>query len=577
MKARLILLMSFIFLASFYVDAKENVRTRKDDWDSREHFYKSKDSFSAYEIKYKGKITVSDNDKNVEAISPNGYLKITKSSFGNSRAIEIESDDKGNLTKKYFEGKKELSFEPEGQEWLEEILIDVIRKTGIGGKERILRFYNKGGVNAVLEEIEDFERSSGYSYYKTTNHAIFYFQSVEYSGLNVKYLYYKTLVNEINLNKEEVVKVLKALTDISSNSTKGTLLRAILNKYELDSYSMEKFLDATETLSYNTERGNTLRAFMKKYDITTENSREFFDVIEGMSINSEKGNVLKPLLATQKLNKRVLSDLIEVVDDDFSSNSEKAAIYRILLPLVVGDEDLTNQFIMAVKDLASSYHLLEEELLEWIAKGKVVTDNNLSKSAVLNMLDIAGSYDANTRKSSTLRNLHGSMTNDKEVLEAYFDVIKSMDLEMEQYNLLLDLIRVHKLDATGYEHLLNVVEEIADDGYEHGASAILREVIKDLPNNPEVIKAFFDALDEIDHDSGKEEIIRMFCERGKLDKRTVVYLLKAVEDIEVDIEKATSLMNIKKVMPKGDDELTYIFNSVADDIKSDYEYERAMN
>ena len=69
----------------------------------------------------------------------------------------------------------------------------------------------------------------------------------------------------------------------------------------------------------------------------------------------------------------------------------------------------------------------------------------------------------------------------------------------------------------------------------------------------------------------------MFCERDKLDKRTVVYLLKAVEDIEVDIEKATSLMNIKKVMPKGDDELTYIFNSVADDIKSDYEYERAMN
>ena len=154
MKSRLVLLMSFIFLSSFFAEAKENARATKDNGDNREHFYKSKDSFSAYEIKYKGKITVSENDKNVEDISPNGYLKITKSSFGNSRAIEIESDDKGNLTKKYFEGKKELSFEPEGQEWLEEILIDVIRKTGIGGKERILRIYNKGGVNAVLDEID---------------------------------------------------------------------------------------------------------------------------------------------------------------------------------------------------------------------------------------------------------------------------------------------------------------------------------------------------------------------------------------------------------------------------------------
>ena len=575
MKARLILFMSFIFLASFYVEANKTAKLRKDAGDNREHFYKSKDSFSAYEIEYKGKITVSDNDKNVEAISPNGYLKITKSSFGNSRKIEIVSDNKGNLTKKYFDGKKEMTFEEEGQEWLDEILIDVINKTGIGGTDRILRIYEQGGVNAILNQIEDLKGTGAYSYYKSTNHALFYFESVEYSGFNVKYLYYKTLVNDIDLNKEELVKVLKALPEITSNSTKGTLLRTILGKYELDSYSMEKFLDATETLSYNTERGNTLRAFIKKYPITIENSDEFFDVIEGMSVNPEKGNVIKPLLASQKLDKKVLSELIEVVDD-FVSNSERAAIYRVLVPLVVGDDDLTIQLIMATKNLSDSYRLLREEVLEYIAKGEVVTDKNLSKSAVLNMLDIARSYDANTRKSITLKSLHGSMTNDKEILEAYFDVIKSMDIIRVQYNLLHDLIKDHKLDNTGYIHLLNVVEDIADDDEKHAAAAILRMIIKELPNDIEVVKQFFDALDEIDHDSAKEEIIRMFCERGSVDKRTVVYLLKAVEDIEVSVEKATALINIKKVMPTDDDEITYIFNSVADDIKSDYEYERAI-
>lgn len=576
MKARLILMMSFIFLASFYVDAKNNTEATMDENNSREHFYKSKDSFSAYEIKYKGKITISDDDKDVEAIEANGYLKITKSSFGNSRSIEIESDDKGKLTKKYLDGKKEISFESEGQEWLEEILIDVIRKTGIGGKERILRIYNKGGVDAVLDAVESLDKNSSYSYYKSTSHALVYFESVEYSGFNVKYLYYKTLVNDVKLNKEEVVKVLKALPEIYSNSTKGILLREMLNKYELDSYSMEKFLDATASLSYNTERGNTLRMFIKKYDIKSENSNEFFDVIKDMSINSEKGNVIKFLLSTQKLEREVLYDLIEVVDE-FSSNSERAAIYRVLIPFVVGDEGLTDQLIMAIKNLSGSYHLLAEELLEWVAKGKVVTDNSLSKSAVLNMLNIAETYDANTRKSVALRKLHGSLTNDKEVLESYFNVISSMDIEMVQYNLLLDLIRVHKLDNAGYIALLNVVEDLADDGYEHGASAILRELIRDMPSDPDVVKYFFDALDEIELNSVKEEIIRMYCERGNVDKRTVVYLLKAVEDIELGVGKATALINIKKVMPKGDDEITYIFNSVASDIKSDYEYERAMN
>ena len=576
MKTRLILLMSLVFLAPWFVNAKESSIARSNENDSREHYYKSKDSFSAYEIEYRGKITVSDDDKNIIAIEPDGYIKIAKSSFGNSRTIEIKSDKQGNLTKKFFDGRKEIAFEPEGQEWLEEILLDVIHKTGIGGKERIMRIYNKGGVDAILDEIQDFDRNSGYSYYKSTNHALFYFESVEYSGFNAKYLYYKTLVNDIALSKEEVVKVLKEIPDISSNSTKGTLLREILNKYELDSYSMEKFLDATESLSYNTERGNTLRAFIKKYPINSDNSREFFDVIKGMSINSEKGNVLKPLLETQKLDKRVVSELIDAVDD-FTSASEKASIYRLLVPLVVGDQDLTSQLVMEVKDLSStSYYLLGEEILEWLAKGKMVTDNNLSKDAVLNMLDITRGYRANTKKSPALRNLHGSMSNDPEVLKEYFDVIQSMDNNMEKYNVLLDLIRVHKLDNKGLVYLLDEVEDIAREDYKHAASAILRELIPDLPDDSEALRYFFEALEEIDHNSAKEEIIRMFCEKGKLDKRTTVYLLKAVEDIDVDVEKATSLHNIKKVMP-NDDELTYIFKSVAEEIKSDYEYERAIN
>ena len=131
MKSRILLVLSLILLGASNVDAKENRNTARDGWDSREHFYKSKDSFSAYEIEYKGKIIVSDDDKSVKSISPDGYLRITKSSFGNSRKIEIESDSKGNLTKKYFDGRKEEAYSPNGEEWMEEILIDVIRKTGI--------------------------------------------------------------------------------------------------------------------------------------------------------------------------------------------------------------------------------------------------------------------------------------------------------------------------------------------------------------------------------------------------------------------------------------------------------------
>jgi hypothetical protein len=162
-------------------------------------------------------------------------------------------------------------------------------------------------------------------------------------------------------------------------------------------------------------------------------------------------------------------------------------------------------------------------------------------------------------------------------MKAYFNVIRSMDLKEEAYNLMLELVRMHKLDSDSYLLYLETTEELADDGLIHGASALLRAVVNDLPSEPAVLEAFFEALEEVDHNSGKEEIIRMVCQKGKLDKRTTVYLLKAVDDIDVDVEKASSLIRIKEVMPKNDNEITLIFNSIADDIKSDYEYERALN
>ena len=99
-----------------------------------------------------------------------------------------------------------------------------------------------------------------------------------------------------------------------------------------------------------------------------------------------------------------------------------------------------------------------------------------------------------------------------------------------------------------------------------------------MPHDAELVEAFFDALDDIDkdHNSSKEELIRMFCEQGKLNSETIAFLLKTTQTITVDIEKATSLIQISKVMPKKNKELKILFENVASEIKSDYEYERLL-
>ena len=117
--------------------------------DPREHKVHERDVFTDMKIEHKGDIRVSDDDKRVISISSGGYLKIYKKTFGNKRGIEIKSEN-GKLNSVYYSGNKKLAFEPEGSEWLAEILPEVIRKTGIDAERRAKRIYQRGGVSAVL-------------------------------------------------------------------------------------------------------------------------------------------------------------------------------------------------------------------------------------------------------------------------------------------------------------------------------------------------------------------------------------------------------------------------------------------
>lgn len=84
-----------------------------------------------FKIEYEGDFTLSDDDKDIRAISKGGFIEITKSSFGNRRSIFIESDRNGNLVKKYFISRSEKSYLPEGKKWLGEILPEIVRNTVI--------------------------------------------------------------------------------------------------------------------------------------------------------------------------------------------------------------------------------------------------------------------------------------------------------------------------------------------------------------------------------------------------------------------------------------------------------------
>jgi hypothetical protein len=117
-----------------------------------------------FNIEMRGKIELTDNDKDIKSISDDGYLEINKTTFGSKRTIVIESEA-GKIKKEYYEGRTKMNWEPAGREWMSEILPEIVRSTTIGAESRVARFFKQGGANAVLNEIGQIESDHVKSHY----------------------------------------------------------------------------------------------------------------------------------------------------------------------------------------------------------------------------------------------------------------------------------------------------------------------------------------------------------------------------------------------------------------------------
>ncbi|MFC2138097.1 hypothetical protein ACFLTE_07990 [Bacteroidota bacterium] len=530
--------------------------------------YVSADPFSGYEIKYKGKIVVTDDDKDIKSISPGGYLHIEKMAFGNERSIKIESDVNGNLTNKYYEGNNEIPFDTKGKEWLAEILIDIIRSSGVGAEERVERIYKQKGINALIEEIEAI--SSSYS--RETKVMFIEIEMYHHSNKSVRNLYYQILINEIQLTNDDLSELIPYLSSIRSNSTKGTLVREILYKYSLSVENLVKLLEVTQTLDYNTERGSVLRVLNPKLPDHARVTDIYFEIINNMEINSEKGNVIKHLLNTKSdLSKSTYYKMLESISN-FSSEREKGALLIRLAKILPEDKGLMDEFYNIVDNMDEDYYVLKGEILTAVSE-RGMPDNiyKADKNIVLRLLKSSEDLISNSQRGLNLRRVNKMYTNDLEVIDAYFKVIKGFSNKLEEYNVLLDLIEKNKLDN---ETLIKIYRRLDDymPTYQHAAGAVLRATINQLPNDNRVLEYFFDVVEEMDQNSTIEEILRLLCKQKSLasNKDFIVKIIEASEIIDVDIETASVLLNVADILPKGQNDLSYVYKSAAKTIKSEY-------
>jgi hypothetical protein len=343
--------------------------------------YKNSDGFNSFNIEIRGTIEVTDDDKDIKSISSDGYLEITKTSFGSRRAIKITAEDKV-VKREYFEGRTAVSYEPEGRKWLAEILPEVVRTTTIAAESRVNRFYSKGGAQGVLSEID--QMKSDY----------------------VKSHYANLLMKKPLSEKDYPLIISNVSENINSDHYLSQFLENNLSKFLQNQEATKAVFTATNKLGSDHYKTQVIKEALRDQSASIENVKIILASSSRMGSDHYKTEVLTSLMRQSNLTDPIMTEIIK------SSQSVNSDHYRTEILTRALDRKLSpesyQQAIEAVKDINSDHYITQviKEMLR----------NPIDETSLTNLLSVTSSIESDHYRT--------------EVLTA---LLKKQDLKEEQF------------------------------------------------------------------------------------------------------------------------------------------------
>ena len=417
--------------------------------------YKVKNRDGSFDVEYDGDIVLSDDDTDIVSISRGGYFTLSKSSFGASRKVKIESDRDG-LTKQYFVGWSEEDWEPEGRKWLAEVLPDLVRSTTIAAKSRVDRIYKNGGSAALVDELKLLK------------------------GDYVSHAYFK-LVFEKQLTADDQSRLLKVAGEtVNSDHYLSQILSSYLDRYGLTAHAVDNFVTATEAIQSDHYKSNVILNIAKSDDIKGKVLTKLIKGTDGIQSDHYKSNVLMELIDKKNLDNEQMEILL-VESNDIESDHYLANVLIKVVKKYELSSSVIDTFIETSNTIQSDTYksnvykelfertTLSSEKLKSIFESleDIQSDNYLS-----NILVDFAKKQQDEESLTAMLNLSGnSIGSDYYLSLILIEVVNNQKLEGRTLNAFLTSLRSVSSD----HYATNVYKELAQlDMTEAGMIQILK-------------------------------------------------------------------------------------------------------
>ncbi|MFM7486473.1 MAG: hypothetical protein ACKO13_06075, partial [Cytophagales bacterium] len=368
---------------------------------SRTTSYRTSNGLSSFSVEVRGKIELTEDDRDIKSMSPDGHLEIKKTVFGSRRSLVIKPVGNG-LKREYYEGRELVPFEPEGRKWMSEILPEMVRSTTIGAESRVNRFYRTGGVNGVLDEIIQLESD------------------------HVKAHYAKILTSMNLAAKDYPTVIARVAQSIDSDHYMAEFLRNNLSKMLASKEAADAVFNATNKMESDHYKAEVIKDALRIQSATPESMRTVLAAAGKMESDHYKTEVLTSLLKQSTISDATIAELLASAKSIESDHYRSIVINRAL------DKPNLSQLsyqkaLESMQDIESDHY--KTEVIRHLLRGKMGGDQ------VKPLVSVSGSVDS-----------------DHYVTEIMKEVLSTQDLSDADFKVLLT--RVQTVDSDHYASVI---------------------------------------------------------------------------------------------------------------------------
>lgn len=313
-----------------------------------------------------GEVRFSDDLRRVTYVGESSRAYLQEMTPGVDRVLTVERAAGGEPRRRYSVNGRDAAFGEDGEDWLARLLREMVREGGFNTKERVAQLRASGGVDAVLNEVNEIGSSSAKARYlkelaisqpplsrAEVDRVVRLAGETVRSSSDLRTI----LLGALATGRVSPSVAVNAIRSMSSSSDKRAVLQRLIRE-PMDAATTEALLVATRDLSSSSDMASVLVQAAQHASSTHRGIRgAFFAAANAVPSSSDHRRVLAAVIKSAETSRaEVANEVIrsaQKIESSTDKSSVLVALARKEAELLRGSASIRQAFVKAVDTIGS--------------------------------------------------------------------------------------------------------------------------------------------------------------------------------------------------------------------------------